>query len=125
MRGVVSMAKKANRTPSEEKYLKIKRTKIFKDIKKDLEEQLEINGVFGQFYSDLIADYMELWVTKTLLQEDIQLRGVSVEYNNGGGQTGRKKNESVDQLLKVNAQMLKILSDLGIKTTTAGEVDDL
>ena len=56
MRGVVSMAKKANRTPSEEKYLKIKRTKIFKDIKKDLEEQLEINGVFGQFYSDLIAD---------------------------------------------------------------------
>ena len=118
------MAKKANRTPSEEKYLKIKRTKIFKDIKKDLEEQLEINGVFGQFYSDLIADYMELWVTKTLLQEDIQLRGVSVEYN-GGGQTGRKKNESVDQLLKVNAQMLKILSDLGIKTTTAGEVDDL
>ena len=45
---------------------------------------------------------------------------------NGGGQKGIKKNDSIEQLLKANTQMLKILDALGIKAVqeTDGEFDD-
>ena len=68
------------------------RTQNYKDIKKDLLDQLEANGTFGKFFEDMIEDYMAMYVTKTLLVEDIQKRGTIVPYNNGGGQTGYKKN---------------------------------
>ena len=59
---------------------------IRKEIKKDLFDQLERNGTFGRFFEDLIEDYMKLWDTKNKLLEDIERRGVSVSYDNGGGQ---------------------------------------
>ena len=51
-------------------------------------------------------------------------RGAIVEYNNGGGQKGQKKNDSIDQRIKVNAQMLKILDSLGIKPVGDDSGDD-
>lgn len=104
------------------------RKQIKKDkIEQDLLDQLERNGTVGEYYTDLIADYMSLWQTKEMLYKDIDDRGVSVIYNNGGGQSGFKKNDSVDQVLKVNAQMLKILDALGIKpsTSSVGDGDEL
>ena len=50
-----------------------------------------------------------------LLKQDIEERGVRVLYDNGGGQKGIKKNDSVEQLVKIKAQMLKLLSELNIK----------
>lgn len=67
-----------------------------------------------EYYEDMVNKYMDFWVTNQRLQNDIDERGVAIEYNNGGGQTGWKKNDSVDQQIKVNAQMLKILSCLSI-----------
>lgn len=87
----------------------------YAEIKTDLLDQLDRNGTVGKQYIDLINDYMDMWVTKSLLVDDIQERGVSVEYNNGGGQCGFKKNDSVDQRIKINVQMLKLLDSLGIK----------
>ncbi len=92
-------------------------SELYQEIKSDLLDQLDRNGTTGKYYVDLIGDYMDLWVTKSLLVDDIQKRGVSVSYDNGGGQKGRKKNDSVEQRIKVNAQMLKLLSELGIKPT--------
>lgn len=89
-------------------------------IRKDLIEQLKSSGTVGSHFTDLVDDYMDLWVTKCLLVDDIQSRGVNVVYDNGGGQKGRKKNDSVELRIKVNAQMLKMLSDLGIKATQGG-----
>lgn len=109
-----------------EKFKKIARTKVYRTIKNDLLDQLDRNCTVGKYYENLIDDYMDMWITKCLLIEDIQERGIRVFYNNGGGQTGYKKNESVDQLIKLNAQMLKLLSELGIKPAQAGgEGDDL
>lgn len=102
----------------------MKHTKLYKEIKQDLIDQLERNGTVGKYYFDLIDDYMRLWKTKNMLLDDIEKRGVSVEYNNGGGQTGIKKNESVDQVLRVNAQMLKLLDSLGIKPSQNDGEDD-
>lgn len=101
------------------------RTKLYKEIERDLKDQLDRNGTVGKYYLDLVNDYMRLWGTKNMLLEDIEARGVTVEYNNGGGQSGVKKNDSIDQVLKVNAQMLKLLDSLGIKPSPAeGEDDD-
>ena len=96
-----------------------------REIKEDLLDQLERNGTIGKYYLDMIEKYMNLWETDRLLQDDINKRGVSVVYNNGGGQTGCKKNDSVDQQIKVNVQMIKILDYLEIKPSrTDGEVND-
>ena len=93
------------------------------DIKKGLIDQLERNGVFGSHYLDMIDDYMSLWDIKNKLIKDIRLRGVSVEWNNGGGQHGFKKNDSVGELAKINAQMLKVLNELGLKASMAAWID--
>ncbi|MDD2435835.1 MAG: P27 family phage terminase small subunit [Bacilli bacterium] len=98
--------------------------KLYDQIKTDLLNQLELNGVAGKHYENMIEDYMQFWHTKMLLQEDIKLRGVNVEYNNGGGQSGFKRNDSVTDLVKVNSQMLKILSELNLKPSKEGGKDD-
>jgi phage terminase small subunit len=85
------------------------------EIKKDLIDQLDRNGVLGNQYQDLVDDYMALWSIKNDLIMDIRARGVSVEWSNGVTQGGFKKNESIAELNKTNAQMLKILNELGLK----------
>src|SRR3712207_1831096 len=85
-----------------------------KEIKEDLLNQLKMNETYGKHYEDLVNDYMALWDIKNRLIEDIKERGVSVEWNNGR-QVGKKKNDSISELNKTNAQMLKILSELGLK----------
>lgn len=112
------MAKKTLDERSED-VKKITRSKAYKDIEKDLKNELEANGTCGKFFEDMVQDYMAMYVTKTLLVKDIQKRGTIVEYNNGGGQCGFKKNESVDMFNKTNAQMLKLLSELGLKANAA------
>ena len=87
----------------------------YRQIKSDLLDQLEINGTAGKYYLDLVDDYINLLKTKNELQKDIDEKGVSVKYQNGSNQWGYKKNDSVDQLLKVNAQQLKILDYLNLK----------
>lgn len=96
----------------------------YAEIKGDLIRQLKQNQTAGRFYTDLIEDYMDLWLTKNLLLADIKTRGVTVRYNNGGGQSGYKKNDSVEQVLKVNTQMLRILDSIGIKPTISGDDED-
>ena len=94
------------------------------DIKKDLIDQLERNGVYGSHYLDLISDYMALWEIKNNLIADIKERGVTTKYQNGKNQWGYKKNDSIVELNRTNAQMLKILNELGLKATDFEADDD-
>ena len=84
-------------------------------IRQSLLKQLEDNGVKGAHYVDLVEDYMSMWDIKNNLIADIQKRGVNVEYQNGPNQWGHKKNDSLPELTRTNAQMLKILHDLGLR----------
>ncbi len=97
---------------------------LYAEIKKDLLDQLDRNGTVGEYYIDLVNDYMDMWATKSLLVDDIQYRGVNVKYDNGGGQKGIKKNDSIELRIKVNVQMLKLLNELGIKPAQSGGEDD-
>lgn len=86
------------------------------------------NGTTGKYYIDLVDKYMDFWDMENDLIADIKERGVVVAYDNGGGQRGSKKNDSIDQRIKVNGQMLKILDSLGIKPTgndMGGDEDEL
>lgn len=103
---------------------KTKKEQIREQIKQDLIDQLERQGVYGQHYLDLVDDYMALWDVKNALIKDIKERGVTTKYQNGANQWGYKKNDSVSELVKVNAQMLKILSELGLKATDVPAIDD-
>lgn len=103
------------------KYLE---SEIYQDIRQDLLDQLERNGTVGKYYVDLVDDYMNFWVDKCLLTDDIQTRGVVVAYNNGGGQKGKKRNDSILDKIKVNVQMLNILNALGIKPSNSDGGDD-
>lgn len=103
---------------------KLKESEKYEAIRKDLLDQLDRNGIYGKQFKDLVEDYMSLWIVKNLLIDDIKSRGVSIKWNNGGGQNGYKKNDSVGELNKTNAQMLKLLNELGIKATVADSGDD-
>lgn len=94
---------------------RIARTKKFKDLKASLIGQLERGGNDVSHFLDLVDDYMKLYTTKELCAEDIRERGVSIVSTGSAGQTVIKKNESVDLLLRTNAQMLKLLGVLGIR----------
>lgn len=92
---------------------------LYASIENDLKNQLIRLGADSPYAIDLIHDYMEFWVTKCLLEDDIRTRGVMVTYNNGGGQKGKKKNDSIELKIKVTQQMTAILDKLNIKTITS------
>lgn len=84
-------------------------------IKKDLLDQLAKREMTQSYYISLVDDYMNLWDVKNALLENIKTKGVTITYDNGGGQKGEKKNDCVPELTKINAQMLKLLTELGLR----------
>ncbi|MGM7637532.1 P27 family phage terminase small subunit, partial [Bacillus sp. Hm123] len=100
---------------------KYKRTR--KNIESSLRKQAEENGITQAHYSDLINDYMSLWDVKNKLIADIDERGVTVEVQSGRS-VNKKKNDSVTELNKTNAQMLKLLSELGLDASKVEKLGD-
>lgn len=94
--------------------LNIKNSKKYKDIKNSLLETLEKSKNNTPYFVNLVEDYMSLYETKELAKAEIKNKGVMVEYQNGKNQNGYKKNDMIEVILKVNAQMIKILDKLGI-----------
>lgn len=84
-------------------------------IEQDLISQLEERGILLKYHEDLVKDYLSYYDIKRKLISDIKKRGVSVYYQNSETQKGFKRNESISELNKVTATMLKILSELGLK----------
>ena len=93
------------------------------DIKVSLLKELGKIGEITAHLSDLIDDYMALWDTKEQLRKDIKKRGVMVEYDNGGGQVGTKKNECVVELPKISKRMTDLLTFLNIEGIDEGDGD--
>lgn len=96
----------------------IKRTKKYKEIRESLLQQLIENDNNTPFFRDLVEDYMALFITKEMLIEDINERGVTSQWQNSATQKGFQENKSIKQLTSVNMQMLKLLNQLGIKANT-------
>lgn len=88
-------------------------------IKADLMAQLKNQRKDGKHFIDLINDYLFLYDLKKKMQNDIKKRGLRYETISGSGVKTEKPNENVQNILKVNAQMLKILSELDLKEPSA------
>ena len=101
---------------------KLSKKEIKELIYTDLSNQLFTNGKLGKYYYDLIEDYIYFWELKYKLQKDIKSSGLRYETTNGNGISSTKPNESVQNLIKVNAQMLKILSDLNLEPSIPSPV---
>lgn len=86
-----------------------------KEIKGSLLEQLRLQNKTSEFYQDLAGDYIQLWKLKKKLLADIRKNGIRYKTINGNGIEVEKPNESVVNLTKITAAMLKILNDLNLK----------
>ena len=86
-----------------------------KAMKESLIRQLELRGMKAEFYMDMIDDYVYYWSLKKKLITDIRAKGLRYATINGNGVTVEKANESVVNLQKTTATMLKILADLKLK----------
>lgn len=104
------------------KVRELANSELHDEIKRDLLKQLVDNDIYGKHFEDLVNDYMEMWNIKNNLIADIKERGVAIEWSNGK-QHGMKKNDSISELNKTNAQMLKILSELGLKPVPQADDD--
>ena len=96
-------------------FKKLTRDKERELIRNDLLKQLKDRNMFQQYYVSLVNDYIHLWDVKNGLVDNIEENGVTITYNNGGGQSGEKKNDCVPELYRINGQMLKLLDNLGLR----------
>lgn len=103
-----------------------KQDELTKNIKEDLEKQLQEQKKTGKHFNNMIEDYIFLYKLKEELKKDIKDNGIRIEFINGNGIKTEKPNESVTNILKINGQMLKILQDLELKAPDKeGEGDGL
>ena len=82
-----------------------------KEVQDSLLEQLRLQNKTSDFYEDLVNDYMDYWTLKKKLIADIRKKGIRYSTINGNGIEVEKPNESVTNLPKITAAMLKILND--------------
>ena len=85
-------------------------------IREDLKIQLTLQGKVGKHFDNMVEDYIYFYRLKEDLKQDIKDNGLRISSQTGNGYTTEKDNKSVDQIIKVNGQMLKILNDLELKT---------
>lgn len=93
----------------------VEKTKEYKKIKRSLMKQIKNMGCDTPHFISLAEDYMHMYAVKEIAIQDVKDRGNIIHYigSNGGKMT--KKNDSTEQIIKMNTQMIKILDLLGIK----------
>ena len=110
-------------------YIMTKESEEIKQMREDLLNQLIEQNKFGKHFESLVEDYINLEKLKRKIQRDIDKNGLRVKVMTGNGFESEKPNESVQNILKVNGQQLKILQDLELKepsqTPKEGAGDDL
>lgn len=99
-------------------------SKKYDELKEDLKQQLITKANYNKVTKELLEKYIKFTIIEDDLNKDIDKRGVSIKWDNGGGQKGYKKNDSIAELTKVNNQKIKILDKLGIKAPELKEDGD-
>ena len=89
-----------------------KQTKAYRELRRSLLANLEARGLVEQAYTDKVEEYLDFWVQRQKLEEDISLRGISVLDEKRGMLV---ENRSVSLCVQVSRQMLAIFTALGLK----------
>lgn len=100
----------------------LRKSKAFRELKADLEANLEARGMVEQVYRDKVNEYLDFWVLHQELLADIKARGLTVLDDRGR----QSENRSISLSIQVSRQMLNIYTALGFKSegVKGGELDD-
>ncbi|MDL2324053.1 hypothetical protein LJC61_02725 [Ruminococcaceae bacterium OttesenSCG-928-A16] len=94
------------------------------ELRKDLLEKIESRWPESPMFIDLAEDYLSLWDDKRTLRNDIAKRGRKVTKYDSRGQKQIANNESIDQILKINTQMINIIKAIGLEPSLYASDDD-
>lgn len=101
--------------------------KVFRELRQSLMDDLKARGLETKVYQDKVEEYMDFWLRRKELQEDIAQRGLTVVDERGR----MTENRSVSLEIQASRQMLAIFTALGFKDSAArcgtgqGDEDDL
>lgn len=97
----------------------------YKRIKSSLLEQLDKNGLNMPFYIDKIETYMTLWISKKILQNDIEEYLITNKIGGTDSTENREQSETSLKIIKIDERMGKILKELNITPKSVSiEVED-
>lgn len=100
---------------------------IVQRLEKSLKEQLKRKGAYEYHFEKMVDDYISLFETKEELKNDVKEKGATLTEYNVKGFEVHKTNPSIAEITRVNAAMLKILDNLGIRADDnipKGDEDD-
>ena len=105
-----------------EKPKDYRRTRAYRELLESLLRCLAVRGIDEDVYRDKVQEYMDFWVRRQELRDDIARRGLTVTDDRGR----LMENRSVSLEIQVSRQMLAIFATLGFKedALASGQRDD-
>lgn len=94
-----------------DKKMDYRKTKDFKRLRSSMIEALTLRGLDQAVYTDKINEYMDFWVRRRELRDDVNARGLTVTDERGR----LCENRSVSLEIQASRQMLAIFTSLGFK----------
>lgn len=96
---------------TEEKRPNYERRKEYRKLRQSMLQNLIERDLDGDVYRDKVQEYMDFWVRRQELRDDIARRGLTVTDDRGR----LMENRSVSLEIQVSRQMLAIFTTLGFK----------
>lgn len=87
------------------------RRREYAELRQAMLENLAARGLDAEMYQDKVQEYMDFWVRRQELRDDIEKRGLTVMDDRGR----LSENRSVSLEIQVSRQMLAIFATLGFK----------
>lgn len=100
-----------------------KREKAYTELRNAMLKSIKMRGLESKAYTDKVDEYMDFWVRRRELRDDVAERGLTVMDDRGRV----SENRSVSLEVQVSRQMLAIFNALGFKPDeirTAPDDDD-
>lgn len=107
---------------ADEKRPAYERRREYRELKRSMMDALAVRGVDEEVYRDKVQEYMDFWVRRQALRDDIARRGLTITDERGR----MTENRSVSLEIQVSRQMLAIFTTLGFRegALAAGQSDD-
>lgn len=86
-------------------------TNAYKELRQSMLQNLSDRDLDGDVYRDKVQEYMDFWVRRQELRDDIARRGLTVTDDRGR----LMENRSVSLEIQASRQMLAIFTTLGFK----------
>ena len=96
---------------AEEKRPNYERRKDYRELRQSMLQNLIDRDIDADVYRDKVQEYMDFWVRRQELRDDIAKRGLTVMDDRGR----LSENRSVSLEIQVSRQMLAIFTTLGFK----------